>query len=148
MEKGHESEDLKERLIMLIVYFRKEIYKITKRKEKVLKIYTTEATKQVVYDMFLELSNLLTSFTGLKTFSDDFSTHVLYIVSLITLGPSSIFISKTTDSSANFETFTNERPNLSLSKKFDKRPNKHPLENEVQFNSVTMQNNRYEGKLP
>ena len=46
LEKGHESEDLKERLIMLIVYFRKEMYNITKRKKKFLKIYTTEATNR------------------------------------------------------------------------------------------------------
>ena len=61
------------------------------------------------------------------------------------LAPSSVDISKASNISTNSEILSNESPNLSPSNKLNESSNNCSLEKEVQLNSATIRNNRYEG---
>ena len=116
MEKQQESEDLSQWLVKLIVHMEKAIERIIRRKRKRLKKICSEgASKQLVDERFLEQSNLFTFFTDLKYYCNDFSPDVLNLVNLLTIAPSYVDISKTSNISKNFETLSNEIPNLSCS---------------------------------
>ena len=52
---------------------------------------------------FLEHSNLFTFFTDLKNFCYDFPPDILNLANLLTLAPSSVDISKTSNISTNSE---------------------------------------------
>ena len=106
-----------------------------------------QTSKQLVDERFLEHSNLSTFFTELKNFCDNFYPDILNLVNLFTLVPSSIDISKASNISINSEILSNESPNLSPSNEFNENSNDHSLEKEVQLNSATICNNRYEGKF-
>ena len=106
-----------------------------------------QTSKQLVDERFLEHSNLYTFFTELKNFCDNFYPDILNLVNLLTLVPSSIDISKASNISINSEILSNESPNLSPSNEFNENSNDHSLEKEVQLNSATICNNRYEGKF-
>ena len=148
LEKEQESEDLKEWLVKLIVHLEREVERTIRRKRKKLKkLCTDEMSKQLVDERFLEHSNLFTFFAELKNFCDDFSPDILNLVNLLTLAPSSVDISKASNISANSEILSNESPNLSPSNKLNRSSNNCPLEKEVQLNSATIRNNRYEGKF-
>ena len=148
LEKEQESEDLKEWLVKLIVHLEREVDRTIRRKRKKLKkLCTDETSKQLVDERFLEHTNLFTFFAELKNFCDDFSPDILNLVNLLTLVPSSVDISKASNISANSEILSNESPNLSPSNKLNESSNNCPLEKEVQLNSVTIRNNRYEGKF-
>ena len=75
----------------------------------------------------------MTFFTDLKNFCDDF---LLNLVNLLTLAPSSVDVSKT----------PSESPNLSSYYKINESSTGLLSEREVQLNSATICNNRYEGK--
>ena len=148
MEKHQELEDLKEWLVKLVVHLEREIDRIIKRKRKKLKkLCTDETSKRLVDDRFLEHSNLFTFFTDLKNFCDDFSPDILNLVNLLTLAPSSVDVSKTSNISTNSDILSNESSNLSSFNKMNESSNELFSEREVQLNSATMQNNRYEGKF-
>ena len=116
MEKQQESEDLSQWLVKLIVHMEKAIERIIRRKRKRLKKLCSEGTsKQLVDERFLEQSNLFTFFTDLKNYCNDFSPDVLNLANLLTLAPSYVDISKTSNISTNFETLSNEIPNISCS---------------------------------
>ena len=93
--------------------------------------------------------NLFIFFTDLKNFCDDFCPVILNLAYLLALVPSSVDISKTSNISTNSEILNNESPNLWSSDKVKESSNKRFLEREreVQLNSATIRNNRYEGKL-
>ena len=94
----------------------KAIERIIRRKRKRLKKLCSEGTsKQLVDERFLVQSNLFTFFTDLKNYCNDFSPDVLNLANLLTLAPSYVDISKTSNISTNFETLSNEIPNLSCS---------------------------------
>ena len=95
----------------------------------------------------MEYSNLFTFFTDLKNFCDEFSPDILNLVNLLTVAPSSIDASKTSNISTNSDMLSNESPNLSSCNKISESSNELFLETEVQLNSATIHNNRYEGKF-
>ena len=86
-------------------------------------------------------------FAELKNFCEDFSPDILNLVNLLTLAPSFVDISKASNISTNSEILSNESPNLSPSNKLNESSNDCSLEKEVQLNSATIRNNRYEGKF-
>ena len=91
--------------------------------------------------------NLFTLLTDLKNFCDDFSPDILNLASLLTLAPSSVDISNTSNISTNSEILSNEIPNLSSSNKLKESSNEPSSEREVELNSATIHNDRYEGKF-
>ena len=64
-----------------------------------------------------------------------------------TLAPFSVDISKASNISTNSEILSNESPNLLTSNKLNESSNDCSLEKEVQLNSASIRNNRYEGKF-
>ena len=95
----------------------------------------------------MEYSNLFTFLTDLKNFCDEFSPDILNLVNLLTVAPSSIDASKTSNISTNSDMLSNESPNLSSCNKISESCNEFFLETDVQLNSATIHNNRYEGKF-
>ena len=83
----------------------------------------------------------------LKNFCDNFSPDILNLINLLTLAPSSVNVSKTSIILTNSDVTINESPNLSTSNKISESSNKLFLEREVQINSVTIGNNRYQGNF-
>ena len=63
------------------------------------------------------------------------------------LETSSADVSKTSNISTNSDILSSESPNLSSSNKISESSNELFSEREVQLNSATIQNNRYEGKF-
>ena len=117
LEKQQESEDLKDCLVKLVVHLEREIERIIRRKGKKLKkLCANETSKQLVDETFLEHSNLFTFFTDLENFCDNVSPDILNLVNLLTLAPSSVDVSKTSNISTNSDKMINESPNLSSSK--------------------------------
>ena len=96
---------------------------------------------------FLEYSNLSTFFTDLKNFCYGFSPDILNLVNSLTLAPSSVDVSKTSKTSTNSDIMINESSNLSSSNKISKSCNELSSEREVQLDSATIHNNRYQGKF-
>ena len=118
-----------------------------KEKEKLKKLCTDETSKQLVDERFSEHSNLFTFFTDLKNFCDDFSPDILNLVNFLTLAFSSVDVSKTSNITTNSDILSNESPNLSSFNKISENSKEPFSEREVQLNSSTMRNNRYEGKF-
>ena len=77
----------------------------------------------MVDERFLEHSNLFTCFANLNNFCDKFSPHVLSLVNLLTLAPSSIDVSKTSNISTNSDILSNKIPNLLSSHKISESSN-------------------------
>ena len=148
LEKQQESEDLEDWLVKLVVHLEREIELIIRRKRKKLKnLCTNETYKQLVDERFLEHSNKITFFTDLKNFCDSFSPDILNLVNLLTLAPTSVGVSNTSNISTNSDILSHESPNLSSSNKISESSNQLFSEREVQLNSATIRNNRYYGKF-
>ena len=109
------------------------------RKKKFKKIVLTKHLNT----RLMKDSNLFTFFTDLKNFWDDFSLDILNLVNFLTLGPSSVDISKTSNISTNPEILNYEN-NSSPSKNLNKSYIERFLKKEVQLSSATIRNNRYE----
>ena len=135
-------------MVKLIVHLKKDIEKIIKRiRKKIKKLCTDETSNQLVDERFPEHANLFTFFADLKNFCDNFSPHILNLANLLTSAPSFVGISKTSNISTNSEILSNESPNLLSSNKLNESSNKLFSEREVQFNSATIRNDRYERKF-
>ena len=74
--------------------------------------------------------NLFTLLTDLKNFCDDFSPDILNLANLLTLAPSSVYISNTSNISTNSEILSNEIPNLSSSNELKESSNEPSSERE------------------
>ena len=96
---------------------------IRTNRKKLTKVCTDETSKQMVDERFLEHSNLFTCFTNLNNFCDEFSPNVLSLVNLLTLAPSSIDVSKTSNISTNSDILSNKIPNLLSSHKISESSN-------------------------
>ena len=84
------------------------------------------------------VSNLFTFFTYPRNFFDDFSPDVLNLASLLTLAPSSIDISKTSDTSTNSQILSNESPNLFSSNTLNKSSKElSHLEEKISYSNLT-----------
>ena len=130
-------------MVKLIGHLEREIERIIRRKRKKLKkLCTNETSKQLVDERFLEQSNLFTFFTDLKNFCDHFSADILNLVNLLTLAPSSVDVSKTSNVSTNSDIMINESPNLSSSHKISESSNELFSERKVQLCSATIRNNK------
>ena len=99
------------------------------------------------YIHILEHSNLFTFFTDLKNSCDEFSPDILNLVNLLMLETSSVDVSKISNILTNSDILSSESPNLSSSNKISESSNELFSEREVQLNSATIRNNRYDGKF-
>ena len=113
----------------LVVHLEREIEQIIRRKRKKLKkLCTNKTSKELVDERFLEHSNLFTFFTDLKNSCDNFSPEILNLVNLLTLAPSSVDVSKTSNISKNSDKLINESSNLLSSNKISKSCDELSLE--------------------
>ena len=87
-----------------------------RKRKKLKKLCTDDTSKQLVDERFSGHTNLFTFFTDLQYFCGDFSPDILNLINLLTLAPSSVHVSKTSNISTNFDILSNERLLTKLTK--------------------------------